>query len=199
MTCLSSVVWADPGQPGAPRPACRGLVVLILSLTCREARSSAKWCEGDKWELGQSYQVNALTRPTPWGPKHMDHSKEELREHKLVNLAEKSKWVNLALPVPVKCHSCHFSSNPRTSELFLSPHFHSGRGPELLKQKLFSIEGRRQVCAWWHLSHLPDYARLLLPTNVIPTLLLVLPPQVQMWEGSPHPPPPHSCCDSPES
>lgn len=151
-----------------------------------EARNSAKLCDDDKWELGQSYQVNALTHRTSSGPKHMDHSEEELREHKLVNLAEKSKWVNLALPVPAKCHSCHFSSNPRISELFLSPHFYSGRGPALLKQGVFSIEVRCQVYAGLHISHLPGYAWLVLLTDVIPTLLMVLLPQVQMWEGISH-------------
>lgn len=40
------------------------LVILILSLICIEARNSAKIWDDDKWELGQSYQVNALTHRT---------------------------------------------------------------------------------------------------------------------------------------
>ena len=54
-----------------------------------------------------------------------------------------------------KMSSFHFSSTPRMSELFLSPHVYSGRGPALLKQKLFSIAVPCQVCAREHTPNLP--------------------------------------------
>lgn len=44
--------------------------------------------DDDKWEPGPG---STLTSLISYSPEHMDHSKEEPRECKLVNLAEKPK------------------------------------------------------------------------------------------------------------